>query len=332
VWVSFDSLGTGLGAQSNVDGRDCGCYEDMTGARMLDVELEETASTLHFYRRLLPNSGGHGYRRGGMAIDSAWQMQGMQKAQLTVFSNVTRIPSTSPGAGLPGSGTGNRIFAGGLGDGSPTEIGVRLRSPELDAGGEVPPSHATNLQIGVHDVMRTHSAGGSGLGDPLFREPWRVAEDLENEMITADVVPTIYGVVLGADGQPDEDATAQRRREIRAERLGAEPSHEPAPMDEYRSPMRVEARRFVCNHCDQPIAATSGNWKDGAASRSWPLDDRVADMGTKVRPTSVIAMAMWEHCCPSCGTLLEAEIWPEGEAPAHDVRLGETSDAPGEPF
>jgi hypothetical protein len=304
----------------------------MTGARMLDVELEETASTLHFYRRLLPNSGGHGYRRGGMAIDSAWQMQGMQKAQLTVFSNVTRIPSTSPGAGLPGSGTGNLIFAGGLGDGSPTEIGVRLRSPELDAGGEVPPSHATNLQIGVHDVMRTHSAGGSGLGDPLFREPWRVAEDLENEMITADVVPTIYGVVLGADGQPDGDATAQRRREIRTERLGAEPSHEPAPMDEYRSPMRVDGSSFVCNHCEQPIAETSGNWKDGAKSRSWPLDDRVAEMGTKVRPTSVIAMAMWEHYCPSCGTLLEAEIWPEGEPLAHDVRIGETRDEPGEPF
>jgi N-methylhydantoinase B len=332
VWVSFDSLGTGLGAQSNVDGRDCGCYEDMTGARMLDVELEETASTLHFYRRLCPNSGGHGFRRGGMAIDSAWQLQGMQKAQLTVFSNVTRIPSTAPGGGLPGGGTGNRIFPGGLGDGSPTDIGARLRSPELDEGGERPPSHATNLQIGVHDVLRTYSAGGSGLGDPLFREPWRVAEDLDNAMITPDVVPTIYGVVLGADEQPDEAATAERRREIRTERLGRAPTHEPAPMDEYRSPMRVEDGSFVCNHCDQPIAAVSANWKDGATSRSWPLDERVADMGTKVRPTAVIAMAMWEHCCSSCGTLLEAEIWPEGEAPAHDVRLGESSDAPGEPF
>lgn len=332
VWVSFDSLGTGLGAQSNVDGRDCGCYEDMTGARMLDIELEETASTLHFYRRLCPNSGGHGYRRGGMGIDSAWQMQGMQRAQLTVFSNVTRIPSTAPGGGLPGGGTGNRIFAGGLGEGSPTDIGVRLRSPELDDAGDLPPSHATNLQIGTRDVIRNYGAGGSGLGDPLFREPWRVAEDLENEMITADVVPAIYGVVLDADGQPDEAATERRRREIRAERLGAQPDHEPAPMDEYRSPMRVEDGTFTCNHCDQPIAPTSANWKDGATSGSWPLTERAAQLGTKVRPTAHVAMLLWEHYCGACGTLLEAEICQEGEPPAHDVRLGEVRDEPGQPF
>jgi len=332
VWVSFDSLGTGLGAQSNVDGRDCGCYEDMTGARMLDIELEETASTLHFYRRLCPNSGGHGFRRGGMAIDSAWQMQGMQRAQLTVFSNVTRIPSTAPGGGLPGGGTGNRIFPGGLGDGSPVEIGVRLRSPELDGAGDVPPSHATNLQIGVHDVLRTYSAGGSGLGDPLFREPSRVAEDLDNGMITADVVPSIYGVVLDDSGEPDEEATAARRREIRAERLGTEPSRDPASMDVYRAPLLVSGAEFRCGHCDAQISPVSRNWKDGAANRSWPLTERAAQLGTKVRPTAHVPMVMWEHYCGACGSLLEAEICEHGEAPAHDIRLGEVRDEPGEPF
>jgi N-methylhydantoinase B len=336
VWVSFDSLGTGLGAQSNVDGRDCGCYEDMTGARMLDIELEETASTLHFYRRLCPNSGGHGFRRGGMGVDSAWQMQGMQNAQLTVFSNVTRVPSQAPGGGLPGGATGNRIFAGGLGDGSPTDIGARLRSPELEGAGDLPPSHATNLPIVGADVIRCYGAGGSGLGDPLFREPERVAEDLENEMITADVVPTIYGVVLDGGGVVDEAATQRRRREIRAERLGHEPSHEPEPMIDYRAPMRVADVRgtptFVCNHCAQPLAPTSGNWKDGASSRSWPLAERAAQLGTNVRETGVLSLRMWELSCGSCGTLLEAEICSEEEPPAHDIHLGVTSDEPGEAF
>jgi N-methylhydantoinase B len=267
-----------------------------------------------------------------MAIDSAWQMQGMQKAQLTVFSNVTRIPSTSPGGGLPGGGTGNRIFSGGLGDGSPTEIGARLRSPELDGAGDVPPSHATNLQIGVHDVLRTYSAGGSGLGDPLFREPWRVAEDLDNGMITADVVPAIYGVVLRDDGSPDEEATAAKRRELRAQRLGAEPSRDPEPMDTYRAPLLVDGAEFHCGHCDAALGPTSGNWKDGAAHRSWPLTERAGELGTKVRPTKHVAMTMWEHYCPDCGSLLEAEICEEGEQPAHDIRLGDTRDEPGEPF
>ncbi|MCW3064998.1 MAG: hypothetical protein JWN32_2170 [Solirubrobacterales bacterium] len=335
VWVSFDSLGTGLGAQSNVDGRDCGCYEDMTGARMLDIELEEMASTLHFYRRLCPNSGGHGFRRGGMGIDSAWQMQGMQRAQLTMFSNVTRVPSRAPGGGYPGGGTGNRIFHGGLGAGTVTDVGARLREPEFERSGDVPPSHATNLQIDTDAIFRCYGAGGSGLGDPLFREPWRVAEDLENEMITADVVPAIYGVVLGAQGEIDEAATVARRHEIRTERLGGTPpAREPEPMTEYRSPLRLDDghRTFLCNHCGEPIAPTSENWKDHASTRSWPLPERAQDLGTKVREMADTVMRMWEFACPSCGTLLEVEIYADGEKPARDIRLGETSDVPGEAF
>jgi hypothetical protein len=103
-------------------------------------------------------------------------------------------------------------------------------------------------------------------------------------------------------------------------------------MHEYRSPMRVEDATFTCNHCDQPIAPTSENWKDGATSRSWPLSERAAQLGTKVRPTAHVPMVLWEHYCGACGTLLEAEICQEGQAPAHDVRLGAVRDEPGEPF
>jgi N-methylhydantoinase B len=304
----------------------------MTGSRMLDIELEETASTLHFYRRLCPNSGGHGFRRGGMGIDSSWRMEGMRSAQLTVFSNVTRVPSCAPGGGYPGGGTGNRIFAGGLGAGSPTEIGVRLRSPELDSAGEMPPSHATNLQIGADDVFRCYGAGGSGLGDPLFREPWRVVEDLENEMITGDVADRVYGVAIGPDGIADDEATAARRRAIRAERLGADPSREPEPMHEYRSPLRIDNGSFACNHCGEALGPVAGNWKGHASSRSWPLIERAGHLGTKLRPASALQLEMWELCCPACGTLLEVEICDAAEGPAHDIRLGDTTGQPGEPF
>ncbi|QEC50578.1 hypothetical protein FSW04_25315 [Baekduia soli] len=337
MWVSFDSLGTGLGAQSNVDGRDCGCYEDMTGSRMLDIELEETAPALHYFRRLCPNSGGHGFRRGGMGIDTAWKLAGMSSgAQMTVFSNVTRVPSRAPGGGYPGGGTGNLIFKGGVEAGSPTDLGARFIAEDLTEGSTLPPSHATNLQIAADDITRTFGAGGSGLGDPLFREPWRVAEDLENGMITADVVPDVYGVVLTADGTPDDAATAARRRELRAERLGREPSHEPAEMLEYRAPLKVAdaegVRSFCCSHCDQPIGPVTENWKAHAATRSWPLHERAAHLGAKVREASVLQLTTWEFACPSCGSMLEVENYEAGEEPGHDIRLGETRDEPGEAF
>ncbi len=331
VWVSFDSLGTGLGAQANVDGRECGCYEDMTGSRMLDIELEESAPTLHYYRRLCPNSGGHGYRRGGMGIDTAWRTQGMVGTQMTVFSNVTRVPSRAPGGGYPGGGTGNLIWKHGIESDSPTDLGARFIAEDLTAGSTLPPSHATNLQMDDDDITRTYGAGGSGLGDPLFREPWRVAEDLENAMITADVVDSVYGVVL-AGGEIDEEATARRRRELRAERLGGEPSRDPAPMESYRAPLLAAGEELRCAHCEASLGPVHGNWKEAARLRRSPVTELAARLGSKVRETKVIALEQIEFICPSCGSLLEVDTFEAGEEPYQDIRLGHTRSSAGEAF
>ncbi len=150
--------------------------------------------------------------------------------------------------------------------------------------------------------------------------------------MTADVADRIYGVVLEAAGTVDEAATAARRKEIRVERLGGEPEREPEPMFEYRSPLRLEGEAFLCNHCSRELAPVAGNWKDGAATRSWALTERAHDLGIWVRPRVDPAMWLWEFYCPSCGTLLEVNIYEEGEKPGRDIRLDETSDEQGEAF
>ena len=142
-------------------------------------------------------------------------------------------------------------------------------------------------------------------------------------------------MILGAGGAVDEAGTAQRRREIRAERLGRGPEREPEPMLEYRSPLRLEQGKepvLACNHCGHELARGSANWKDAAAARSWPLVERAKHLGIPVRPRRDPAMWMWELCCPSCATLLEVNVYEEGETPPRDISLGETSDEPGEPF
>jgi N-methylhydantoinase B len=207
---------------------------------------------------------------------------------------------------------------------------------ELPRSPDVPPSHATYVPLSSGDTFQAFCAGGCGLGDPLFREPWRVARDVEDELVTADVAQRVYGVVLNAAGGADEDATAAKRKEIRAERLGGEPEREPDPMLEYRSPLRLEgeahAQAFACNHCGRQLAPTTGSWRAGAATRAWPLAERSRDLGIWVRPRTDPAMWLSEFCCPSCGSLLEVNIYEEGETPGRDIRLGETSDEPGEPF
>jgi N-methylhydantoinase B len=332
MWISFDSLGSGLGAQVTGDGRDTGCYEDLAGARMLDVEMEEEASTLYLYRRLRPNSGGHGFRRGGLTIESAWRLRGMQGAQLTTFSNSTRVPSTAPGGGYPGGATGNVIFPGGIGDGTPTETGERLRTSDVEASGDLLPSHITNLAFSAEDVMQVYMAGGSGLGDPLFREPERVLEDLENELVTADIAETVYGVVLDRNGDGDEEATSARRHQIRSERIGREPTREPAPMEQYRPPLKLDGDQFVCSHCAAPLSPVSENWKDHVHACSSSLPEHAAQLGARLRTPASVALLMWELFCPTCGSLLDVEVAAAGEGLTLDIQLGASREETGERF
>jgi N-methylhydantoinase B len=56
------------------------------------------------------------------------------------------------------------------------------------------------------------TGAGGGYGDPLTRPPSMVAADVADDYITKNVAREIYGVVIGADGQVDEGATAALRR------------------------------------------------------------------------------------------------------------------------
>jgi N-methylhydantoinase B len=66
-------------------------------------------------------------------------------------------------------------------------------------------------------VLLMESSGGGGFGDPLERDPARVAEDLAEGYVTPTAATDIYGVVL-TNGTIDAAATATRRTQLRAAR------------------------------------------------------------------------------------------------------------------
>ncbi|OGA48647.1 MAG: hypothetical protein A3G25_16390 [Betaproteobacteria bacterium RIFCSPLOWO2_12_FULL_63_13] len=62
------------------------------------------------------------------------------------------------------------------------------------------------------DIVVKLSPGGGGVGDPWTRPADRVAEDVANEKITAEVARLVYGVVVDpATLKVDEAATARLR-------------------------------------------------------------------------------------------------------------------------
>ena len=66
-------------------------------------------------------------------------------------------------------------------------------------------------------VIRIRTTGGGGWGDPLDRDPSRVAADVRDGKVSIEGARTDYGVIL-TDGAVDAGATRELRDRLRAER------------------------------------------------------------------------------------------------------------------
>ena len=68
--------------------------------------------------------------------------------------------------------------------------------------------------LSTRDVLITRNEGGPGYGDPLRRDPERVAADVRTGLCTREDAEAIYGVAL-SEGGFDAEATAPPRRRCR---------------------------------------------------------------------------------------------------------------------
>ena len=56
--------------------------------------------------------------------------------------------------------------------------------------------------------------GGGGHGPPLQRDPARVLEDVQMELVTLAAAESDYGVVITPEGRLDDEATRRLRRTL----------------------------------------------------------------------------------------------------------------------
>ena len=141
---------------------------------------------------LVPDSGGAGRFRGGLAFARAFELLA-ERAVLTIRSDRRFHPPYGLSGGHPGGPSMNT-----------------LRSAAGESVLPPMPMEAFSLERG--DVFRHVSAGGGGFGPPLERDPERVQRDLLDEKVTPGAAREIYGVVLGPDGVTvDRQATSDAR-------------------------------------------------------------------------------------------------------------------------
>jgi len=273
--LNFEISTVGGGACAVKDGLDYAAAMWNPEGDMADVEIWEILEPLIYLgRRVKPNTAGPGKYRGGSGFES---LRMVWKTDDLVMQNA------APG----------RVFSSpGLFGGYPAATGYRHNVHETDvierarAGKPYPvcehdpeKSEMSPLVDGKHDFdKRTLTyphpfrqgdlylswlQGGGGLGDPLERDPDRVAEDVNHGFMLPHYAPKIYGVELRRDGDgtysADEEGTKKTREAIRKKR--AERS---VPVREYieTERSRVQRSKFIkpVRDCYNSCMTLSPQW------------------------------------------------------------------------
>lgn len=216
-----DSMGAGFGAGMDHDGTDTGGLMLIPMGKMPDVEMNEfMLPMLYLWRREETDSGGPGQFRGGVT------------ASLCFVPHDTPVPMMQIVSGAGKSIPQNVGLAGGYPGNSQSDLAVRgANVADLFARGIIPDdldqidgervtlSCEDEVLLSPGDVHYMCWQSGGGYGDPLLRDPQKVAHDVAELRVTPSTALTVYGVLLDENGAADVEATESHRREVRQGRL-----------------------------------------------------------------------------------------------------------------
>lgn len=191
-FVMYQLSGGGYGGYAGGDGISNGC-STIGISKAPPVEIMEQAFPVLYHRYALrEGSGGAGAQRGGFGLDYELELRrGTAKASFVMDHG--RV--------------GPQGVLGGM-DGAPNEVTVWQK------GTAHTPEHLSKEQdipLNPGDRVRVKTPGGGGYGDPMTRDPERVAGDVALGRYTPAQAETLFGVVLDNTGAADLEATARRR-------------------------------------------------------------------------------------------------------------------------
>jgi len=230
--MNFEIAAQGVGALYVLDGTDTAAAMFNPEGDAGDVEMWELiCPMIYLSRRIKPNTAGPGRHRGGASFESLQMVSGTSFWELQNLGTGKMFSSPGIFGGYPGScayvhnikqndlreraarGEAYPLCDGDFDD--PALMAIEgVRTYKQDSFTLLEPFDDGDLYL---SVMK----GAAGLGDPLFRKPSAVAQDVAAGIVMARFADSIYGVALDADGASDEAASAARREALRVARLAA---------------------------------------------------------------------------------------------------------------
>ena len=193
-WLEATNEAVGFGGHAGGDGEDGIMHLTEPGCRNNPIEILETKSPMfieHYGYRT--DSGGPGKHRGGVGVSRVYRFEAPSTAICIVYKT-----DTKPWAiGLGVEGDNNHII---INPGTPDEVVKGGSYNHLDTG----------------DVLANNTGGGGGWGDPLDRDPARVANDVMNGFVSVEAAAQDYGVILTPGSFAIDE---QRTSELRTARM-----------------------------------------------------------------------------------------------------------------
>jgi N-methylhydantoinase B len=192
-WVMFCFFGGGLGGNPETDGLNHG-NNPISTATIPPAEILESLYPVMFTQwALRPDSGGAGYNRGGLGAIYEIEALADGATDVSLLGERGKFPPFGVNGGK--SAALNRFIY------------------QTDSGERTPPlvSKVTDVRIAAGQHVRLETPGGGGFGDPLAREPARVAHDVALGYVTPAAARRDYGVVIGENGAIDTAATTALR-------------------------------------------------------------------------------------------------------------------------
>ena len=199
-FIYVDFLSGCWGARPWADGLDgnTSMFANMASFSVEVIEAENPLEVLDY--EFVPDSGGAGRFRGGMAQRKTWRMLADEGILQVRADRQTHRPYGLQGGG-PGA-PGRNVLDPGL----PTEEKLHAK---------------LTMTLRKGQVFRHELPGAGGYGDPLARDLALIAKDLRDQLVTVEGAARDYGVVACGDPpQIDVAATKALRERLLAIRDG----------------------------------------------------------------------------------------------------------------
>jgi len=330
-YASFllDPVGAALAGSPWRDGIDTGGWPWDLQSTMPNVEDNEWFyPILYLWRKELANSGGAGKYRGGNSGELAFIPHGTDHINVFTASGHCAVPGPSLHGGLVPATTRftlqhnanvtQQVLATGT---MPTSF------TELQGKTEYIAPKAFNVPQTPADVFLLSWAGAGGYGDPLERDPARVALDVQRGNVTPDWAAEAYGVVFDEARHIDTEATAKRRAKLRKARCKSAPKRERRKLDitharRIAEGLYLTSGVIACSKCAHEISPANENYKLHCAMSERPIkgvNPYLLDPKVYVDDKMVFR----SYACPSCGLLIQTELVRPTDPPLWDIQLAE---------